>query len=137
MHSPADQERLEAVMAACHQAKAAADLARARPISAGAMTSLSMAEQVLGSALGKLAALIDAETKLKGEPRLRELTDLLANTDGQLAFSRQLFNDAARTYNEAAHQLPTRLLSNLFGFRRAAMLQVAASDAERANSRVQ
>ena len=34
----------------------------------------------------------------------------------RIGFARQLFNDAVRSYNEAAHQFPTRLLIALFGF---------------------
>jgi LemA protein len=34
----------------------------------------------------------------------------------RLAFARQLFNDAAQTYDAALVQFPTRLLVRLFGF---------------------
>src|SRR5512145_1364652 len=42
-----ERETLEAVIAARNQAKSAADVARSHPAAAGAVTSLSMAEQVL------------------------------------------------------------------------------------------
>jgi LemA protein len=132
-----ERETLEAVTAARNQAKAAADVARNRPAAAGAVTSLAMAEQVLGGAMSKLMALVEAYPELKADQSLRELAEELTSTENKVAFSRQLFNDATLDYNNAAQQFPTSLMANLFGFREAAMLQSTASDAERAAVRVQ
>ncbi len=132
-----ERETLEAVTAARNQAKAAADVARSRPAAAGAVTSLAMAEQVLGGAMTKLMALVEAYPELKADQSLRELSEELTSTENKVAFSRQLFNDATLDYNNAAQQFPTSLMANLFGFREAAMLQSTASDAERAVVRVQ
>ncbi len=132
-----ERETLEAVTAARNQAKSAADLARTRPTAAGAMTSLSMAEQVLGSAMTKLMAIVEAYPELKADQSLRELSEELTSTENKVAFSRQLFNDATLDYNNAALQFPTSLMANLFGFREAAMLQSTTSEAERAAVRVQ
>ena len=132
-----EQQTLEAVVAARNQAKAAADLARARPGAAGPVTSLAMAEEVLGSAVGRLMAVVEAYPELKADQSLRELAEELTSTENKVAFSRQLFNDAAFDYNVAAQQFPTRLVAGLFGFRDAALLQSTTSDAERAPVRVQ
>lgn len=132
-----ERETLEAVTAARNQAKAAADVARSRPAAAGAVTSLAMAEQVLGGAMTKLMALVEAYPDLKADQSLRELSEELTSTENKVAFSRQLFNDATLDYNNAAQQFPTSLMANLFGFREAAMLQSTASDTERAAVRVQ
>ena len=40
----------------------------------------------------------------------------LEELEPRLGFARQLFNDAAQAYNDAARQFPTRLLTHLFGF---------------------
>ena len=132
-----ERETLEAVTAARNQAKAAADLARSRPGAAGPVTSLAMAEGVLGTAMGRLMALVEAYPELKADQSLRELSEELTSTENKVAFSRQLFNDAALDYNVAAQQFPTRLLAALFGFREAAMLQSTTSEAERTAVRVQ
>jgi LemA protein len=132
-----ERETLEAVTAARNQAKAAADVARSRPTAAGAVTSLAMAEQVLGGALSKLMAVVEAYPELKADQSLRELSEELTSTENKVAFSRQLFNDATLDYNNAAQQFPTNLMANVFGFREAAMLQATSSDAERATVRVQ
>ena len=132
-----ERDTLEAVTAARNQAKSAADLARARPGSAGPVTSLSMAERVLDGALARLMAVVEAYPELKADQSLRELAEELTGTENKVAFSRQLFNDAAFDYNVAVQQFPTRLLSALFGFREAALLQSTTSEAERAAVRVQ
>ena len=132
-----ERETLEAVTAARNQAKSAADAARARPAAAGAVTSLAMAEQVLGGAMSKLMALVEAYPELKADQNLRELAEELTSTENKIAFARQLFNDATLDYNTAAQQFPTNLMAALFGFREAAMLQSTANEAERSAVRVQ
>jgi LemA protein len=49
-------------------------------------------------------------------PPVAEALRALQELEPRLAFARQLFNDAAQAYNEAARQFPTRLLTHLFGF---------------------
>ncbi len=131
-----ERKTLEAVIAARNQAKSAADVARSQP-NAGALTSLSVAEGVLGSALGRLMAVVEAYPDLKADQNLRELAEELTSTENKVAFSRQLFNDATLDYNNAAQQFPTNLVANVFGFKEAAMLQATATDTERAPVRVQ
>jgi LemA protein len=131
-----ERETLEAVIAARNQAKAAADAARARPGSAGPVTSLAMAEQVLAGSMDKLMLLVEAYPELKADQTVRELSEELTSTENKVAFARQLFNDATLDYNVAAQQFPANLLAGLFGFREAAMLQSTNSEAERATLRV-
>lgn len=132
-----ERETLEAVTAARNQAKAAADVARARPAAAGAVTSLAVAEQTLAGAMGRLMAVVEAYPELKADQSLRELAEELTSTENKIGFARQLFNDATLDYNNAAQQFPTNLMASMFGFREAAMLQATTSDAERAPVRVQ
>ena len=131
-----ERETLEAVIAARNQARAAADGARARPTAAGAVTSLAMAEEVLGSAMGRLMAVVEQYPELKADASLRELAEELTSTENKVAFARQLFNDATLDYNVAAQEFPTRMLAAVFGFREGAMLQSTANEAERAAPRV-
>jgi LemA protein len=132
-----ERETLEAVIAARDQAKSAADAARSRPAAAAPITGLSIAEQTLGSAMGRLMGLVEAYPELKADQSLRELAEELTSTENKVGFARQLYNDATLDYNNAAQQFPTSLLAGMFGFREAAMLQSTASDAERATLRVQ
>ena len=103
--------RLDALRAACQQAENACAHARTRPGAAGAITSLRLAEAILGEARARVPVPTTAGTALP------ELAVRLAAVDTTLAFARQQFNQAVEVYNHAIRQFPTRLLAGLFGFR--------------------
>ncbi len=123
---------LQTVVAATRQAQAAADHAQGRPSSAGAIQSLGLAEQVLEGALRPLGVLVRARLAKPGEPlvaeRLQALLQGLQEAEGQIAFARRVFKEAVGSFNGAVHELPTRLIAGLFGFRPAAPLQGASPD---------
>ncbi len=112
-------------------ALAATDLARSKPLAAGAIESLTMAEASLASAMGRFQAVVESYPELKADAQMRDLSEELTHTENKVAFSRQYFNDATLLYNNAAEAFPTRVVSGLFGFKPAAMLQSTTSDAER------
>ncbi|MED5621604.1 LemA family protein [Ideonella sp. BN130291] len=108
---------LDALVGALLQVQAAADAVRARPVSASLVTVLVTAEQVLGNALARLLALLEHHPQLRDEmPEVAQGLQALQDAEPRLAFARQLFNDAAQAYNDAARQFPTRLLTQLYGF---------------------
>ena len=102
--------RIDSLRAACSQVEAACAHARPRASVAGAVTSLHLAEVILGEARSRLpvqaAAGID----------LTDLNASLAAADAALAFARDRFNEAVTEYNQAVRQFPTRLLALLFSF---------------------
>ena len=95
--------------AAGQQARSALDLARRYPGSAGPVTSLALAEQVLDDALERLL-------QATGRDGLDTALDALAATSSQLGFARQQFNASVADYNRAVRQSPTHILSRVFGF---------------------
>ncbi|WP_165349676.1 LemA family protein [Methylibium sp. Pch-M] len=123
---------LQTVMAATRQAQAAADHAQGRPTSAGAIQSLGLAEQVLEGALRPLRVLVETRVdRFDMQATLERVVTLLSDlqeTDAQIAFTRRVFKDAVSDFNAAVHELPTRLIASLFGFRPAAALQAATPD---------
>lgn len=123
---------LQTVLAATRQAKAATDHALGRPSSAGAIQSLGLAEQVLEGALRPLRVLVEARPALFGASarggRAQALLVELQDAEAQLGFVRRLFNEAVAAFNGAVHELPTRLVASLFGFRPAAPLASASPD---------
>ena len=106
--------RLEALRAACRQADAAREHARARPAAAGAVTSLRVADGILVDARSRLPVQSVAGVDLP------ELNQRLAASDTALAFARAEFNVAVTAYNQALRQFPTVLVAQLFAFRAAA-----------------
>lgn len=107
--------RLDALRAACRQADAAREHARARPAVAGTITSLRVAEDILADARGRLPV----QSVAGADAQLPEIHQQLGENDTTLTFARREFNLAVAAYNEAVHQFPTVILASLFGFRRA------------------
>lgn len=131
-----ERDTLERVTAARAQVVAATDLVKSEPNQRGPIKSLSMAEGVLGSAMSRFQAVIEAYPELKADQQMSDLREELSHTENKVAFSRQLFNDATLDYNNAIQQFPTNVLSGFFNFQPAAMLQATSSDAERAPVKV-
>ena len=108
--------RLDALRAACLQVEAACAHAKVRPGAPGAITSLRLADDILGEARARLPVQSVPGVDLAG------LNAQLAASDATLAFARRQFNDAIAEYNQAVKQFPTLLLVGLFGFRSAGTL---------------
>ena len=106
--------RLDALRAACRQADAAREHARARPAAAGAVTSLRVADGILVDARSRLPVQSVAGVDLP------ELNQRLAASDTALAFARAEFNAAVTAYNQSLRQFPTVLVAQLFALRAAA-----------------
>ena len=115
-HLPDEQGALDAVLAAQAQLQPTADALRARPALAPRAAALVGAEAALQAALSRLLALLEQRGDLTGADDVAPHVAALRDATQRLAFARQLFNDAVGSYNEAARQFPTRLLSSLFGF---------------------
>ena len=107
---------VEALRAACAQAEAACQRARTRPGAPGVITSLRLAEDILGDARLRLPA------QALADPALVELNAALTAGDNTLAFARRQFNDSVNEYNHAVRQFPTWVVAGLFRFDRAGTL---------------
>jgi LemA protein len=114
-HAVADPQPLEAFRAACAQAEAACSRARLRPVAAGLVTSLRLAEDILADARRRLP-------EAAGDADLAALAGELNASDSTFAFARRQFNEQVEAYNRAVRQFPTWLIAGLFRFRRAGTL---------------
>ncbi|MEZ5663566.1 MAG: LemA family protein [Burkholderiaceae bacterium] len=128
---------LEAVIAARNQAQTAEQTAAGSPLNAGALGALAGAEQVLGGALGRLFAVVEAYPDLKADQTMRELSEELSSTENRIGFARQAYNDHVLEFNDAAAQFPTLVVARLFGFLPQAMLASTASEEERQAMRIE
>ncbi len=112
----------EAVLTACAQLQLACDGARARPSAGSAATGLRLAEEALIAARLRLQAELPARQQRLSGLEIEANSEQLAAADNTLAFARNQFNAAARTYNDAIRQFPTRLVATVFGFQVAGTL---------------
>lgn len=126
-----EAQTLEAVIAARNQARTAEHVASGNPLNAGALGALAGAEQVLGGALGRLFAVVEAYPDLKADQTMRELSEELASTENRIGFARQAYNDHVLEFNNAAAQFPTLIVARLFNFGIQAMLESTSNEAER------
>lgn len=121
---PEEAASFDRVLAASTQADAALALMQAKPIAPGPISSLSLAESVLDDAVHPLLLRHEAHDTAQVW-----VQDWLA-AQSQLATARQRFNDAARLYNEGAQQFPASVLSALWGFKPATLLDAPRPTAE-------
>jgi LemA protein len=121
-HLPDEQGALDAVLSALAQVQAEADALRARPALAPRAAALATADSALSAALSRVLALVEHRADLVADASLAPHVAALHEATQRLSFARQLFNDAATSYNAAAHQFPTSLLARLFGFGAAGLL---------------
>jgi LemA protein len=98
--------------------------AAAHPENAGAINELSGADSALSSALGRLFALSESYPELKADRNMMQLQEELTSTENRVAFSRQAFNDAVMSYNNARENFPNNLIASSFSFDPAAFLQI-------------
>lgn len=132
-----ERDTLEAVTRARNTARAAADRAQQAPADGDRIAALAATDGVLGGALARLMAVVEAYPELKADRTMRELAEELTHTENRVAFARQAFNDAVLDHNNAAQHFPSLVVAQLTGFRPAAMLDATASDEERRAVRVQ
>ena len=90
--------------------------ARANAQRAQGPAETAAAEGILGAALGRLFAVAEAYPELQADENFRQLQDELAGTENRIAVSRQVYNDAVLTYNNAIQTFPGVALAGPFGF---------------------
>jgi LemA protein len=90
--------------------------ARTRAQQAGTPAETAQAEGILGAALGRLFAVAEAYPELQADENFRQLQTELAETENRIAVSRQVYNDAVLTYNNAVQTFPGVVLAGPFGF---------------------
>jgi LemA protein len=126
-----ERDTLEAVIQARNQAVKIQ--AEAGPTSG--VQKLAAAEAALTSALGRLNVVVERYPELRATSNVSQLQEELTSTENRVAFSRQLYNDTATTYNVKQLQIPWNLVA---GFARAEPVELweIAEEREREAPRV-
>lgn len=90
--------------------------ARTRAQQAQTPAQTAEAEGILGQVLGRLFAVAEAYPELQADENFRQLQTELAETENRIAVSRQVYNDAVLTYNNAIQTFPGVVFAGPFGF---------------------
>lgn len=90
--------------------------ARTRAQAARGVEEQGVAENALSAALGRLFAVAEAYPDLKANASYTQLQAQLAEIEGDIAVSRQVYNDTVLTYRNAIESVPTNVLAGIFKF---------------------
>src|SRR6187455_3642888 len=74
------------------------------------------AENVLTAALGRLFAVAEAYPQLRATENFQQLQAQLAEVEQNIVVSRQVYNDAVLTYDNALETVPTNIVAGIFSF---------------------
>ena len=76
----------------------------------------AQAENVLTAAIGRLFAVAEAYPQLRATENFQQLQGQLAEVEQNIVVSRQVYNDAVLTYDNALETVPTNIVAGLFNF---------------------
>ncbi len=108
--------------------------ARAGAVSAqasGSVGQIAQAEGALNTAMRGFYAVAENYPQLKADSNFRQLQEELTSTENKVSFARQFYNDAVLKYNTACETIPSNIVANIGGFKKAEFFEIK-DEAERA-----
>jgi LemA protein len=91
--------------------------ARTRAQQAQGVQDQAQAENALTAAIGRLFAVAEAYPELRATENFQQLQAQLTDVEGDIAVSRQVYNDTVLTYDTALETVPTSIIAGMFNFR--------------------
>jgi LemA protein len=91
--------------------------ARTRAQQAQSVQEQGQAENALTAAIGRLFAVAEAYPELRATENFQQLQAQLTEVEGDIAVSRQVYNDTVLTYDTALETVPTSIIAGIFNFR--------------------
>jgi LemA protein len=103
---------------ASHERATFEEVTKARTAAQQATTveDQAKAENLLTAALGRLFAVAEDYPELRATENFQQLQGQLEETEGKIAVSRQVYNDAVLTYDNALETVPTNIVAGIFSF---------------------
>jgi LemA protein len=104
---------------ASHERTTFEEVTKARTAARQAQTvqEQAKAENILTEAIGRLFAVAEQYPELRATENFQQLQGQLEETEGKIAVSRQVYNDAILTYDTALETEPTNIVGNMFSFK--------------------
>ncbi len=91
--------------------------ARSRAVSASTPEEAIEAEGELTRALRQLLAVVENYPNLKADQHVLELMEELRNTENQIAFARQAYNDMVMIFNASIKKIPDSIVASQMGLK--------------------
>ena len=85
--------------------------ARTRAQQAQGVQEQAQAENALTAAIGRLFAVAEAYPELRATENFQQLQAQLTEVEGDIAVSRQVYNDTVLTYDNALETVPTSIIA--------------------------
>jgi LemA protein len=103
---------------ASHERATFEEVTKARTVAQEARTVAQQAEaeNMLTQAIGRLFAVAEAYPELRATENFQQLQAQLGETEQKIAVSRQVYNDAVLTYDNALETVPTNVVAGMFNF---------------------
>jgi LemA protein len=103
---------------ASHERTTFEEVTKARTAAQQAQTvqEQAQAENLLTQAIGRLFAVAEQYPELRATENFQQLQTQLEDTEGKIAISRQVYNDAVLTYDTALETVPTNIVGSMFSF---------------------
>lgn len=81
------------------------------------------ASGAVSEALSKLFALSESYPDLKANQNFMSLQNDLKDTEDKISYARQFYNDSVLTYNNKVEMVPSNIVANMTGFKKAAFFE--------------
>lgn len=81
-------------------------------------------------ALSKLFALSENYPDLKANQNFLSLQNDLKDTEDKISYARQFYNDSVLTYNNKVEMVPSNIVANMTGFKKASFFETDEKDKE-------
>ena len=81
-------------------------------------------------ALSKLFALSENYPELKANQNFLSLQNDLKDTEDKIYYARQFYNDSVLTYNNKVEMVPSNIVANMTGFKKASFFETDEKDKE-------
>lgn len=94
--------------------------------SAGDVEGAINAARASDSAISRLLLVAENYPNLKASENFLSLQDELAGTENRVAYSRNKYNEAVKTYNTAIRRFPTNIVAGMFGFDKKPLFEAQA-----------
>ncbi len=104
----------------------------AQQLSGGSVGARSKAEGELGSALGRLLAVVENYPDLKANQNFLALQEELTSTENKISFSRQFYNDSVLRLNNQTQIFPSNIVAGMTGFKAEEFFEVSAAEERKA-----
>ena len=90
----------------------------------GDVQGMAQANESLGGVVSRLMVVQEQYPTLKADAQFISLTDELKNTEKQVAYARQFYNDIVQKYNNKIEMFPSNIIAGMFHFELAKFFEI-------------